>query len=112
MSPVTGLAWLEGQILSSVQMGNFSPVTVHMGNFRSVTKTNKVPPFKIDPSNRAKVFIWENFQASYQDLSCKNQDLSNQTSLPSHMNTSKFLQRKQWRGDNLETKPGRLTSLI
>ena len=37
MSPVTGLARLEGRILSSVHMGNFSPVTVHMGNFNSVT---------------------------------------------------------------------------
>ena len=86
MSPVTRLAWLGVQILSSV----------HMGNFILVTKMNKVPSFKVHPSNRAKVFIWENFQPSYQDLSCKNRDLSNRASLPSHMNTSKFSQRKQW----------------
>ena len=27
MSPVTGLAWLTGRILSSIRMENFSPVT-------------------------------------------------------------------------------------
>ena len=47
MSPVTRLARLAGQILSSVHMGNFSPVT----------EMNKAQPFKFHPGNRAGVFI-------------------------------------------------------
>ena len=83
MNLVTGLARLAGQTLSSVHMGNFSPVT----------EMNKAWPFKFYPGNRAGVFILENFQPGYQDLGCKNQDLGNRASLPSHTDTSKFLQR-------------------
>ena len=94
MSLVTGLARLAGRSLPSVRMANFSPVTIHMGNFSSVTKMNKARPFKFHPSNRAGVFIWENFYLGYQDLGHKNRDLGIRASPPSHMNTSKFLQRK------------------
>ena len=40
------------------------------------------------PANRDEVFIWQNFQPAYRDPGWKNQ-----ASPPSHMNTSKFLQR-------------------
>ena len=39
------------------------------------------------PGNRAGVFIWENFHPGCRDL-------GNRAGPPSHMNTSKFLQRK------------------
>jgi len=60
----------------------------------------------------AGVFIWENFYPSYGDLGCKTQDLGNWASLASYMNTSKFLQRKEWRVEILETEPAWLTGLI
>ena len=41
-----------------------------------------------EPGNRAGVFIWKNFSAGYRDL-------DNRASSLSHMNTSKFLQRKE-----------------
>ena len=62
------------------------------------------------PGHRAEVFIWEKFHPGYQDLSRKNRDLGNRASLASHMNTSIFLQRKEWRGKISETEPARLTS--
>ena len=77
MSPVTGLAKLVGQILFSI----------HMENFSSVTKMNKVRTFKFHPDNQAAVLTWENLQPGYQDLSHKNQDLNNWASPPSQINT-------------------------
>ena len=100
------------RIMSSVHMGNYSPVTVHMGSFRSVSEMNKVRPFKFHPGNQAGVSIWENFQPDYQDLCRKNRDLGNRASWPSHINTSKVLQRKKRRGEISETEPARLTRLI
>ena len=47
----------------------------------------------IHPGNRDEVFIWQNFQPAYRDLGWKNRDLGNRASPPSHMNTSKILQR-------------------
>ena len=47
----------------------------------------------VHPVNRDEVFIWQNFQPAYRDLGWKNRDLGNRVSLPSHMNTSKILQR-------------------
>ena len=44
------------------------------------------------PVARAGVFIWENFHPGYRDL-------GNRASLASHMNTSKFLRRKEKRGE-------------
>ena len=96
MSPVTGLARLAGRSLSSVHMGNFSlvrevrfqPSYCSYGKFQlAVTEMNKARPFKFPPGNQAGVFIWENLYPGYRDLGI-------QASLPSHMNTSKFLQRK------------------
>ena len=68
MSPVT--AWLAGRILPSVDMGNFSPVTVHMTNFSSVAEINKAGYFKSHHGiiNREEVFIWDNFWPDYRDL--------------------------------------------
>ena len=58
------------------------------------------------------VFIWENFHPGYRDLGRKNRDLGNRASPVPHMNTSIFLQRKEWRGEISETEPTRLTGLI
>ena len=57
------------------------------------------------PGPRAGVFIWENFHSGYRDF-------GNRASLASHMNTSIFLQRQEWRGEISETEPARLTGLI
>ena len=50
------------------------------------------------PGHRAGVFIWENFHPGYRDL-------GNRASPASHINTSMFLQRKEWRGEISETEP-------
>ena len=47
----------------------------------------------VHPGNRDEVFIWQNFQPAYRDLGWKNRDLGNRASPPSHLNTSKILQR-------------------
>ena len=47
----------------------------------------------VHPGNRGEVFIWQTFQPAYRDLGSKNRDLGNRASPPSHMNTSKILQR-------------------
>ena len=57
------------------------------------------------PGHRPGEFIWENFLPGYRDL-------GNQASPASHMNTSIFLQRKEWQGEISETEPARLTGLI
>jgi len=44
---------------------------------------------------RAGVFIWENFHPGYRDLGRKTRDLGNQTSLASHMNTSKWKKERK-----------------
>ena len=62
---------------------------------------------KFRPGDRAGVFIWENFHPGYRDIGRKNRDLG--ISPASHMNTAIFLQRKDWRGENSETEPARLT---
>ena len=67
---------------------------------------------KFRPGDRAGVFIWENFHPGYRDIGRKNRDLGNRASLASHMSTSIFLQRKEWRGEISETEPARLTRLI
>ena len=51
------------------------------------------------------------FHPGYRDLGRKNRDLGNRASPPSHMNTSIFLRRKEWRGELSETEPARLTGL-
>ena len=57
------------------------------------------------PVTRAGVFIRENFHPGYRDL-------GNRVSTASHMNTSKVLRRKEWRGEISETKPARLTGAL
>jgi len=64
------------------------------------------------PVTWAGVFIWENFHPGYRHLGRKTRDLGNRASLASHMNTSKFLRRKEKRGEISETEPARLTGLI
>ena len=51
---------------------------------------------------------WENFQPGYRDFGRKNRDLSNRTNPPT-TNTSRILQREEWRGKTSETEPARLT---
>ena len=48
-------------------------------------RTARIHP-AVHPGNRDEVFIWQNFQPTYRDL-------GNQDSPPSHINTSKILQR-------------------
>ena len=48
-------------------------------------RTARIHP-AVHPGNRNEVFIWQNFQPAYRDL-------GNLASPPSHMNTSKILQR-------------------
>ena len=50
---------------------------------------------RFHPGNRAEVFIWRSFQPAYRDPGWKNRDIGNRASPPSHMNTSKILQRIQ-----------------
>ena len=69
------------------------------------------------PVTRAGVFIWENSHPSYRDLGGnivgrKNRDLGNLACPVFHVNTSKFLQRKEWLGEISETEPALLTRLI
>ena len=54
----------------------------------------------------------EEIHPGYRDLGRKNRDLGNRASPASHMNTWKFLRRKEWRGEISETEPARLTGLI
>ena len=55
-------------------------------------RTARIHP-AVHPGNRDEVLIWQNFQPAYRDLGWKNRDLGNRASPPSHMNTSKILQR-------------------
>ena len=58
------------------------------------------------PGHRAGVFIlWGNFHLGYRDL-------GNRVSPAPHLNTSIFLQRKEWQGEILEAELARLTGLI
>ena len=52
------------------------------------------------PVTQAGVFKWENFYPDYRDL-------GNRASPASQMNTSKFLRRKEWRGEISQTEPAR-----
>ena len=54
----------------------------------------------------------ENFHPGYREIGRKNRDLGSRASPASHMNTSIFLQIKEWRGEISETEPARLTGLI
>ena len=72
----------------------------------------RILPAFIPAGNRAEVFMWQNFQPAYRDPGWKNRDLGNRASPPSHMNTSKILQRIQRLGEISETGPARSTGLI
>ena len=54
----------------------------------------------------------KNFQLGYRDLGRKKRDPGNRACPPSQMNTSKFLSRKEWRGEISETEPARSTGPI
>ena len=73
-------------------------------------KSEAISSEKVRPGHRAAVFI---FHPGYRDLGRrKNRDLGNRVSAASRMNTSIFLQRKEWRGEISGTKPALLTGLI
>jgi len=82
----------------------------HFGRY--VTKAKLFCQKGFAPVIRTGVFIWKNFHPVYRDLGRKNRDLGNRASPATHMNTSKFLRRKEWRGEISKTKPARLTGLI
>ena len=52
----------------------------------------------------------KDFEPGYRDLGSKNRDLGNRASPASHMNTSNFLRRKEWRGEISETEPAQFLS--
>ena len=107
MSSVTRLARQAGQILSSVHMGNLSPAT-EMKNAQKAPKylwnsvmTCQRPYKPVENVSSRAVSVsglehsyGKNFQHGYQDIGCKNRDLGNRSSPPSHMNTSKFCEEK------------------
>ena len=57
---------------------------------------------KFIPVTRAGVFRWENFHHGYRDWARP----------ASHINISKFLLRKEWRGEISEIEPARLPGLM
>ena len=61
-------------------------------------RTARIHP-AVHPGNRDEVFIWQNFQPAYRDVGWKKRDLGNRACPPSHMNTSKILQRIEVRRD-------------
>jgi len=82
----------------------------HFGRYVAKAKLFRLKSFI--PVTQAGVFIWENFHRDYWDVGRKTQDLGNRASVASHMNTLKFLRRKEKRGEISETEPARLTGLI
>ena len=88
------------------------PKLYHFGRYLVKAKLFSIFSKMFRPGHRAGVFIWENFHPGYRDLGRKNRDLGNRASPAPHMNTSIFLQRKEWRGEISETEPARLTGLI
>ena len=82
------------------------PKLCHFGRYVAVCCESEAILFKMFiPGHRAGVFIWENFHPGYRDLGGKNRDLGNRARTAFHMNTSIFLQRKEWRGEISETEP-------
>ena len=75
----------------------------HFGRF--VAKAKLFCQKSFVPVIRVGVLIWVNFQTGNRDLGRKNRDLGNRARPASHMNTSKFLRRKEWRGEITETEP-------
>ena len=68
---------------------------------------------------KAKLFCQKSFvpvtglECSYgKDFEPGNRDLGKRASPASHMNTSNFLRRKEWRGEISESEPARLTGLM
>ena len=61
------------------------------------------------PVTRLECSYGKDFELGYRDRGRKNRDGA---SPASHMNTSNFLRRKEWRVEISETKPARLNGLI
>ena len=85
----------------------WTPVTLLLKLFCIPLKwkyKTKIKAIRLIPVTWAGVFIWENFHLGFQDL-------GNLASPASHVNTLKFLGRKEWQGKITETKPAQLTRL-
>ena len=68
-----------------------------MWKIQQAMQEDAIRAIRIHPDNRDEVFIRQNFQPTFRDL-------GNRASPPSHMNTSKILQKL--RGEARSRKPG------
>ena len=81
---------------TKISLANFKAVSVQLNGMLLIWKIQQtmrddaIRTARIHSSNRAEVFIWQNFQPAYRDPSRQNRDLGNQARPPSHMKTSKF----------------------
>ena len=74
--------------VSSLQLnGMFMMCKIQHAMQDDTIRTVRILP-AVHPGNRDEVFIWQNFEPGW-----KNRDLGNRASQPSHMNTTKILQR-------------------
>ena len=96
------------KVIRILPSGNTRQKLGHFGRYVANAKLFCQKSFV--PLTRAGVFIWENSHPGYRDLGRKNRDLGKQASPDSHMNTSKFLRRKEWRGEISESELARLPS--
>ena len=84
-------------------MGNFSPVAelrfrpdyCSHGEFQLGYRDEQGATLEV--SSRKP--DWSVHMGKFPDVGRKNRDLGNRASPPSHVNTMKFLQRKEWRGE-------------
>ena len=81
----------------------------HFGRY--VGKANLFCPKCFIPLTWTGEFTWENF-IPVTEISVAKRDLGNRASAASHMDTSKVLRRKEWRGEISETEPARLSGPI
>ena len=51
-----------------------------MWKIQQAMEDDAIRTARIHPGNRDEVFIWQNFQPAYRDLSWKNRDLGNRAS--------------------------------
>ena len=88
------LARLQGRILSSVHMENL-PVDRDgiLSFWLPCCKTEANLSKRFRPGNRARVFI-DLHMGKFFHLGCRNRDIGNRASPPSHMKTSKEIQKK------------------
>ena len=129
MSPITGLArgyrdefccrsviWKISALstgMKSKTNKNFAFSHKKVCHFGScVAKAKLFCVKRLVSGTQAGVLISENIHPGYRDLGRRNRDLGNRASPASHMNTSEYLRRKEWRAEVSETEPAQLTGLI